>query len=64
GIMVPTGVYWADKYNQTVRYTAERGFVVAAYMPVVPIAKIGKIFEEGEHDHDVGTNRDCVEVAQ
>lgn len=43
GIVVPMAAYWTDKYNQAICYTAER-FTVAAYMPLVPIDRIAKVF--------------------
>ncbi|XP_058200140.1 stress-related protein-like isoform X2 [Rhododendron vialii] len=54
GIVVPTAAYWTEKYNETVRCTADRGYVVATYLPVVPIEKIAKVFEGAEHGEAVG----------
>jgi len=51
GIVVPTAAYWTEKYNETVCYTAEKGYMVATYLPVVPIEKIAKVFEEADHGH-------------
>lgn len=51
GIVVPTAGYWTEKYNETVRSMADRGYTVATYLPVVPIEKIAKVFEEAEHGH-------------
>ncbi|KAI8522687.1 hypothetical protein RHMOL_Rhmol13G0015900 [Rhododendron molle] len=51
GIVVPTAAYWTEKYNETVRCTADRGYAVATYLPVVPIEKIAKVFEGAEHGH-------------
>lgn len=51
GIVVPTAAYWTEKYNETVCYTAEKGYTVATYLPVVPIEKIAKVFEEADHGH-------------
>lgn len=53
-IAVPTGAYLLEKYNYTVSYTAEKGYVVAQYLPLVPIDKIAKVFEEGENGPIVG----------
>ncbi|GER43723.1 rubber elongation factor protein (REF) [Striga asiatica] len=47
-IMVPTAAYWAEKYNQAVAFSAERGYVVSCYLPLVPIERIGKTFSNGE----------------
>ncbi|KAL7172157.1 hypothetical protein ACSBR2_031784 [Camellia fascicularis] len=64
GIVVPTAAYWTDKYNQAVCYTAEKGFTVAAYMPLVPIDRIAKVFEEAEHGPTASTNGEAVPVTQ
>eukprot|EP00262_Sarcandra_glabra_P014284 TRINITY_DN414_c0_g1_i1.p1 TRINITY_DN414_c0_g1~~TRINITY_DN414_c0_g1_i1.p1 ORF type:complete len:256 (-),score=5.77 TRINITY_DN414_c0_g1_i1:376-1143(-) len=48
-VVVPTAAYWSEKYNQTVCYTAERGYTVSTYLPLVPTKKIAKVFgEEGD----------------
>lgn len=44
-IIVPTVAYWSDKYNQTVACLAEGGYTVSIYMPVIPVERIGKVFE-------------------
>lgn len=64
GVVVPTAVYWTAKYNQAVCYTADRGYAAAAYLPLVPIEKIGKVFEEAEQRPAVSTNREAVAVAE
>ncbi|CAL5426009.1 unnamed protein product [Camellia sinensis] len=64
GIVVPTAAYWTNKYDQAVCYTAEKGFTVAAYMPLVPIDRIAKVFEEAEHGPAVSTNGGAVPVTQ
>lgn len=43
-VMVPTAAYWAEKYNQTVTYAAERGYAASYYLPLVPIERIAKTF--------------------
>ncbi|KAL8028001.1 hypothetical protein ABFX02_14G133100 [Erythranthe guttata] len=48
-IMVPTAAYWAERYNQAVAYTAERGYTVSYYMPLVPIERISKTFGADEN---------------
>ncbi|KAJ0743483.1 putative rubber elongation factor [Helianthus annuus] len=52
-VAVPAGAYLLEKYNYTVMYTAEKGYVVAQYLPLVPIDKIAKVFEEGENGSTV-----------
>ncbi|KAI3760029.1 hypothetical protein L1987_50417 [Smallanthus sonchifolius] len=47
-IAVPTAAYLLEKYNYAVCYTAEKGYPVAQYLPLVPIDKIAKVFEVGE----------------
>ncbi|KAL7239498.1 hypothetical protein ACSBR2_005401 [Camellia fascicularis] len=43
-VVVPTAAYCSEKYNQTVCSTAEKGYSVASYLPLVPTEKIAKIF--------------------
>ncbi|KAL7172156.1 hypothetical protein ACSBR2_031783 [Camellia fascicularis] len=64
GIVVSTAAYWTDKFNQAVCYTAEKGFTVAAYMPLVPIDRIAKVFEEAECGPAASTNGEAVPVTQ
>ncbi|XP_074320940.1 REF/SRPP-like protein At3g05500 isoform X1 [Silene latifolia] len=49
-VMVPTAALCSEKYNQTVMTSAEKGFRVANYLPLVPTKKIAKVFgaSEGE----------------
>ncbi|GAB4855587.1 hypothetical protein Ancab_024210 [Ancistrocladus abbreviatus] len=47
-VMVPTAAYCTEKYNQTVRSTAEKGYQVANYLPLVPTEKIAKVFRTHE----------------
>ncbi|GFZ19438.1 rubber elongation factor protein [Actinidia rufa] len=64
GIVVPTAAYWTEKYNQTVNCTAGRGFAVAAYLPLVPIERIAKVFEESEHGPTVSSHGEAMTVEQ
>jgi hypothetical protein len=48
-IIVPTAAYWSEKYNQAVYYTAERGYTVASFLPLIPLERIAKVFEEAEN---------------
>ncbi|CAA2971846.1 stress-related protein-like [Olea europaea var. sylvestris] len=63
-IMIPTAVYWAEKYNQAVAYTAEKGYPLSYYLPLVPIERIAKIFKVAENDPAVSTNGEYVAVSQ
>ncbi|XP_022743204.1 REF/SRPP-like protein At3g05500 [Durio zibethinus] len=45
-IVVPTAAYYTEKYNQTVVSSAEKGYKVASYLPLVPTDKIAKVFSE------------------
>ncbi|XP_071715925.1 stress-related protein-like [Rutidosis leptorrhynchoides] len=54
-IAVPTGAYVISKYNYTVCYTAEKGYLVPQYLPLVPLDKIAKVFQENEIDPTVET---------
>lgn len=56
-LVVPTAALCSEKYNQTVTISAEKGYRVANYMPLVPIEKIAKVFDdqEGETESVDGT---------
>ncbi|XWS42380.1 hypothetical protein CRYUN_Cryun16bG0009700 [Craigia yunnanensis] len=45
-VVVPTAACFTKKYNQTVVSSAEKGYKVASYLPLVPIEKIAKVFSE------------------
>lgn len=48
-VVVPTAAFWSEKYNKAVMCSAERGYAVSAYLPLVPTEKIADIFgEEGK----------------
>jgi len=42
--VLPTAAYCTEKYNDTVRCTAEKGYKVSGYLPLVPTDKIAKVF--------------------
>ncbi|XP_039001199.1 stress-related protein-like [Hibiscus syriacus] len=46
-VVVPTAAYWLEKYNQVVRYSGERGYAVASYLPLISTERIAKAFGEG-----------------
>ena len=45
-VVVPTAAYCSEKYNQTVLSTAEKGYKVSTYLPLVPTEKIAKVFKD------------------
>ncbi|KDP28138.1 hypothetical protein JCGZ_13909 [Jatropha curcas] len=45
-IVVPTAAYWSEKYNQAVCHTANRGYTAATYLPLIPVDRITKLFDE------------------
>ncbi|MBA0764122.1 hypothetical protein Gotri_013491 [Gossypium trilobum] len=45
-VLVTTAAYCSDMYNQTVVNSAEKGYKVASYLPLVPAHKIAKLFRE------------------
>ena len=47
-IVVPTAAYWSEKYNQTVLYTAKKGYLISCYLPLIPVERIAKVFGEEE----------------
>lgn len=63
-IIVPTAAYWSEKYNQGVCYTAERGYTVASYLPLIPMERIAKVFEEAENGPTISSNGEAVVLAQ
>lgn len=46
-VVLPTAAYCSEKYNETVRDTAEKGYRVSSYLPLVPTEKIAKVFSNG-----------------
>lgn len=45
-VVVPTAAYCTEKYNQTVASSAEKGYRVSSYLPLVPTEKIAKMFND------------------
>ncbi|WOL18571.1 REF/SRPP-like protein isoform X1 [Canna indica] len=43
-VVVPTAAHLSETYNQAVSYSAERGYAVSAYLPLVPTERIGRVF--------------------
>ncbi|KAJ0014942.1 hypothetical protein Pint_19786 [Pistacia integerrima] len=43
-VFVPTAAYCSEKYNETVLTTAEKGYRVSTYLPLVPTKRIAKVF--------------------
>ncbi|XP_057495108.1 REF/SRPP-like protein At3g05500 [Actinidia eriantha] len=46
--VIPKAAYCTEKYNETVRCSAEMGYKVASYLPLVPTEKIAKVFTANE----------------
>ncbi|XP_057464655.1 REF/SRPP-like protein At3g05500 [Actinidia eriantha] len=46
--VIPKAAYCTEKYNETVRCNAEKGYKVASYLPLVPTEKIAKVFTANE----------------
>ncbi|PQQ14547.1 stress-related protein [Prunus yedoensis var. nudiflora] len=63
-IMVPTVAYWSAKYNQAVGYSADRGYSVAEYLPLIPTDRIAKVFDEAENGPAVSTSGGAVAMEQ
>ncbi|KAK4378916.1 hypothetical protein RND71_000778 [Anisodus tanguticus] len=42
--VAPTAAYYSEKYNVMVQQTADKGYKVASYIPLVPTEKIAKVF--------------------
>ncbi|WCJ43108.1 Rubber elongation factor protein (REF) [Euphorbia peplus] len=47
-VVVPTAAFCSEKYNQTVVTTAEKGYKVSSYLPLVPTQRIAKVFKAPE----------------
>ncbi|XP_077240712.1 stress-related protein-like [Tasmannia lanceolata] len=62
-IVVPTAAYWSEKYNRTVCYTAEKGYTVSAYLPLVPTDRIAKIFSGGAEEKKSEPTMRMVEIS-
>ncbi|GAV75945.1 REF domain-containing protein [Cephalotus follicularis] len=45
-VVLPTAAYCTEKYNQTVVSSAEKGYRVSSYLPLVPTEKIVKAFRD------------------
>lgn len=58
-VVVPTAAFCSEKYNQTVVSTAEKGYRVSSYLPLVPTEKIARIFK----DDDVAESLPLVSTA-
>ncbi|KAL8208883.1 hypothetical protein R6Q57_008295 [Mikania cordata] len=43
-VVVPAAAYYSEKYNQTVQQTADKGYKVSSYLPLVPTERIAKVF--------------------
>ncbi|XP_042424762.1 stress-related protein-like [Zingiber officinale] len=43
-IVLPTAAHLAKKYNQTVSYTAAKGYAFSAYLPLFPTERISRVF--------------------
>lgn len=52
-VVVPTAAYWTEKYNKAVVHSAQKGYAFSAYLPVVPLEKIAKVFGENGGEEDV-----------
>lgn len=42
-VLLPTFGYCLEKYNDTVRSSAEKGYKISTYLPLVPTEKIAKV---------------------
>ncbi|KAI4349646.1 hypothetical protein L6164_010210 [Bauhinia variegata] len=58
--LIPTAVYWSDKYNRVVSYMAKKDYTVAKHVPLIPRERIAKIFEE---EPSVSSNGERMTVA-
>ncbi|KAG9152191.1 hypothetical protein Leryth_016387 [Lithospermum erythrorhizon] len=47
--VAPTASFCTEKYNQTVLLTADKGYKVASFLPLVPTDKIAKVLSDGKN---------------
>ncbi|XP_076928757.1 stress-related protein-like isoform X2 [Bidens hawaiensis] len=47
-VVVPRAAYYSERYNQTVKQSAVKGYKVSSYLPLVPTEKIAKVFNSSE----------------
>ncbi|KAL4556274.1 hypothetical protein LXL04_038921 [Taraxacum kok-saghyz] len=69
-VVIPTAAFLSEKYNETVQHTAEEGYQVSSYLPLVPTEKIAKVFKapdepevELEPEHVVHSGEEGAVVA-
>ncbi|KAG1365227.1 Stress-related protein [Cocos nucifera] len=43
-VVVPAAAHLSEGYNRAVCYSAEKGYAVSAYLPLVPTDRIAKVF--------------------
>ncbi|THU57167.1 hypothetical protein C4D60_Mb03t00660 [Musa balbisiana] len=43
-VVVPTAAHLSEKYNQAVSSSAEKGYAVSAYLPLVPTERMARVF--------------------
>ncbi|XP_071721908.1 stress-related protein-like [Rutidosis leptorrhynchoides] len=55
-ILVPTAAHWSEKYNQAVCSAGGSGYTVAEYLPLIPMEKIAKVFDEGQSEMGMSVN--------
>ncbi|KAK5776430.1 hypothetical protein PVK06_044389 [Gossypium arboreum] len=60
-VVLPTAAYWSEKYNQVVQHFGENGYVVAAYLPLIPINRITKVFIDDRRAPVVSSNGESVQ---
>lgn len=63
-IIVPTATYWSEKYNQVVCFAADRGYTVASFLPLIPLERIAKVFEEAENGPTISSNGEAAVMRQ
>ncbi|CAI9769518.1 unnamed protein product [Fraxinus pennsylvanica] len=53
--LVPTASYYTEKYNKSIQLSAEKGYKVASYLPLVPTERIAKAFSADKTKSMVST---------
>lgn len=50
-VVVPAAAHLSEKYNQAVTYSADKGYAVSSYLPLVPTERIGRVFSDEATAH-------------
>jgi len=58
--MLSNATFWAERYNQVLSLTAQRGYPLVDYMPMIPVERISQVLTEVANGDVNGTERDTM----